>query len=150
MITDQMIKTEFIHNVVSAGLKKIRTIQKDVISKNLNVVSGDLLKSLEKAPLEIEGASKQTYYLSVLPYMRFLDIHYRENMGVRRNLAIYNRSIWGVIYGETQHILRYGLSEDLRKSLAAQLEQNSDINLDNLYQSLETYKSWPSIYQKTK
>ena len=51
MITDQMIKTEFIHNVVSAGLKKIRTIQKDVISKNLNVVSGDLLKSLEKAPL---------------------------------------------------------------------------------------------------
>lgn len=137
MITDQMIKTEFIHNVVSAGLKKIRTIQKDVISKNLNVVSGDLLKSLEKAPLEIEGASKQTYYLSVLPYMRFLDIHYRENMGVRRNLAIYNRSIWGVLYGETQQILRYNLSKEIKDYISYQLKENSEIDLSKLYKPID-------------
>lgn len=137
MITDQMIKTEFIHNVVSAGLKKIRTIQKDVISKNLNVVSGDLLKSLEKAPLEIEGASKQTYYLSVLPYMRFLDIHYRENMGVRRNLAIYNRSIWGVLYGETQQILRYNLLKEIKDYISYQLKENSEIDLSKLYKPID-------------
>lgn len=48
MITDQMIKTQFISSVVSAGIKKIQTIQQDIIRKNLNVISGDLLASVKK------------------------------------------------------------------------------------------------------
>lgn len=142
MITDQMIKTQFISSVVSAGIKKIQTIQQDIIRKNLNVISGDLLASVKKNPLEMQDANKQTFYMTVLPYMRFLDIYFRQDMGLRRNLALYNRTVWGVLYGETQHILRYGLSEDIRKYITAQLQQGKDVDLSNQYSSIEGYDLW--------
>lgn len=142
MITDQMIKTQFISSVVSAGIKKIQTIQQDIIRKNLNVISGDLLASVKKIPLEMQDVNKQTFYMTVLPYMRFLDIYFRQDMGLRRNLALYNRTVWGVLYGETQHILRYGLSEDIRKYITAQLQQGKDVDLSNQYSSIEGYDLW--------
>lgn len=142
MITDQMITTQFISSVVSAGIKKIQTIQQDIIRKNLNVISGDLLASVKKIPLEMQDANKQTFYMTVLHYMRFLDIYFRQDMGLRRNLALYNRTVWGVLYGETQHILRYGLSEDIRKYITAQLQQGKDVDLSNQYSSIEGYDLW--------
>ena len=93
MITDQMIKKQFISSVVSAGIKKIQTIQQDIIRENLNVISGDLLASVKKIPLEMQDANKQTFYMTILPYMRFLDIYFRQDMGLRRNLALYNRTV---------------------------------------------------------
>lgn len=134
MITDQMINRTFIHHVVTAGFRKIRTIQTDVIRRNLNVVTGHLRSSLLTMPFSVEGSNMQTYYMPVLAYTRFLDIHYRRrDCALRADLSIYNRVIWGVFYGETEPTLRYGLTQDLRRSLAQQLEQNSDINLDHLY-----------------
>lgn len=134
MITDQMINRTFIHHVFTAGFRKIRTIQTDVVRRNLNVVTGHLRSSLLTMPFSVEGSSMQTYYMPVLAYTRFLDIHYRRrDSALRADLSIYNRVIWGVLYGETEPTLRYGLTQDLRRSLAQQLEQNSDINLDHLY-----------------
>lgn len=95
MVTDQLIKKTFIHNVVSVGFQKIRQIQQEVISENLNVISGNLLKSIQKSPVEIEGTERQVYYMGVLPYMRFLDIRFRQDLRIRRKLSIYNRVIWG-------------------------------------------------------
>lgn len=128
MVTDQLIKKTFIHNVVSVGFQKIRQIQQEVISENLNVISGNLLKSIQKSPVEIEGTERQIYYMSVLPYMRFLDIRFRQDLRIRRKLSIYNRVIWGVLYGEVLPNLRYGFTQDIRKYITRQLQEGSDID----------------------
>lgn len=128
MVTDQLIKKTFIHNVVSVGFQKIRQIQQQVISENLNVVSGNLLRSIQKEPVGIIETERQVYYMSVLPYMRFLDIYFRENIILRRNLSIYNRVVWGVIYGEVLPNLRYGFTQDIRKYITRQLQEGSDID----------------------
>lgn len=138
MVTDQFIKKTFIHNVVSIGFQKIRQIQQEVISENLNVVSGNLLQSVQKKPVGIIGTERQIYYMSVLPYMRFLDIYFRENIILRRNLSIYNRVIWGVIYGEVLPNLRYGFTQDIRKYITRQLQEGSDINQKD-FQSIIDY-----------
>lgn len=128
MVTDQLIKKTFIHNVVSVGFQKIRQIQQEVISENLNVVSGNLLQSIQKEPVGIIETERQVYYMSVLPYMRFLDIYFRENIIFRRNLSIYNRVVWGVLYGEVLPNLRYGFTQDIRKYITRQLQEGSDID----------------------
>jgi len=125
MVTDQLIKKTFIHNVVSVGFQKI---QQEVISENLNVISGNLLKSIQKSPVEIEGTERQVYYMGVLPYMRFLDIRFRQDLRIRRKLSIYNRVIWGVLYGEVLPNLRYGFTQDIRKYITRQLQEGSDID----------------------
>lgn len=135
MITDQLIKKTFIHNVVSNGYKEIKRIQQEVISENLNVISGDLLKSVQKNPLSLIGTERQVYYMTVLPYMRFLDIHFRQDMQ-RRKISIYNRVIWGVLYGEVLPALRYGFTQDIRKYITQQLQEGSDIN------QLDILKDW--------
>lgn len=128
MVTDQLIKKTFIHNVVSVGFQKIRQIQQEVISENLNVISGNLLKSIQKSPVEIEGTERQVYYMGVLPYMRFLDIRFRQDLRIRRKLSIYNRVIWGGLYGEVLPNLRYGFTQDIRKYITRQLQEGSDID----------------------
>lgn len=135
MITDQLIKKTFIHNVVSNGFKEIKRIQQEVISENLNVISGDLLKSVQKNPLSFIGTERQVYYMTVLPYMRFLDIHFRQDIQ-RRKVSIYNRVIWGVLYGEVLPALRYGFTQDIRKYITRQLQEGSDIN------QLDILKDW--------
>lgn len=135
MITDQLIKKTFIHNVVSNGFKEIKRIQQEVISENLNVISGDLLKSVQKNPLSFIGTERQVYYMTVLPYMRFLDIHFRQDMQ-RKKISIYNRVIWGVLYGEVLPALRYGFTQDIRKYITQQLQEGSDIN------QLDILKDW--------
>lgn len=135
MITDQLIKKTFIHNVVSNGFKEIKRIQQEVISENLNVISGDLLKSVQKNPLSLIGTERQVYYMTVLPYMRFLDIHFRQDIQ-RRKISIYNRVIWGVLYGEVLPALRYGFTQDIRKYITRQLQEESDIN------QLDILKDW--------
>lgn len=128
MVTDQLIKKTFIHNVVSIGFQKIRQIQQEVISENLNVISGNLLQSVQEKPMEIEGTERQIYYMSVLPYMRFLDIRFRQDLRIRRKLSIYNRVIWVVLYGEVLPNLRYGFTQDIRKYITRQLQEGSDID----------------------
>lgn len=48
--------------------------------------------------------------------IRFLDM--RKN----GNLRIYNRQIWGKIYGETLPELRYGFTDEVRREVETQLK----------------------------
>ena len=107
MITDDLIRKEFIHSTMKAGINKIYSTQRDVIGRNLNKVSGDLSSWAEKRRVDLnESDFKTSYYISVLPYLRFLDINYRNNkdsisMSIRREWAMYTRVVGGVRYGKT-------------------------------------------------
>jgi hypothetical protein len=119
MITEEMIHREFISRTVSKGIKLIYATQEEVVRKNLTDGTGNLAAHLSKAPFEMEG---KNYYMRLLPYLRFLDIRYRrQDRRLRRELALYNRVVWGVLYHETLPDLRYGLTQDIKQQIHDQL-----------------------------
>lgn len=138
MITDEIVKKEFISNVISMGIRKIYQEQEEVVSANLNVITGDLLNHLKMAPFSSEDmGNKSVYYIRLLPYLRFLDIRYKRgndrlSKHQRRKLAVYNRVVWGVLYGETFPTLQYGFREDIRKYIKSQLESGLGVDQNDL------------------
>jgi len=138
MITDEVIKKEFITNVISMGIRKIYREQEQVVSANLNIITGDLLNHIKMAPFSSENlGNKSIYYVRVLPYLRFLDIRYKKGTDriskhQRKKLALYNRVVWGVLYGETFPTLEYGFREDIRKYIKGQLESALSVSQDDL------------------
>nr|DAL36987.1 MAG TPA_asm: hypothetical protein [Caudoviricetes sp.] len=129
MITDQLIRTRFINDVMSQGINKIYETQENVVRTYLNTRSGNLLAHLMRRPFTSQSSdSKQVYYIRIFPYLRFLDINYRRgndriSRHIRSNLAIYNRVVWGVLYHETFPEIQYGFTEEVRSSIRQELEQ---------------------------
>lgn len=128
MITDDMIKQRFIHDTLSKGINTIYEAQERTVSTYLHRRSGNLSNFLAKKPVtNFSGVGKEVFYVRVLAYLRFLDIHYRQGKDrisrhVRSNLALYNRVVWGVLYHETFPELQYGLYDSIREGIRKQLE----------------------------
>ncbi len=129
MITDQLVRTRFIHDVMSQGINKIYETQENVVRTYLNTRSGNLLAHLARRPFTSQSSdSKQVYYIRIFPYLRFLDINYRRGKDrisrhIRSNMAIYNRVVWGVLYHETFPEIQYGFTREVRGSIRRELEQ---------------------------
>ena len=75
-----------------------------------------------------EAEGRQVYYIRILPYLRYLDIRYRKGSDrvsrhIRSNLALYNRTVWGVLYHETFPELRYGFTKEIQDTIRHELEQ---------------------------
>ena len=122
MVTDELIRDKFIHSIIRRDVKIIYDTQAAVVSANFHG-TGNLQRHLQRMPFQVAG---KTYFFHILPYLRFLDIKYRrERMAQRSRLALYNRVIWGVLYNETLPDLRYGLTQDIRKGIRAELESES-------------------------
>lgn len=130
MITEEIINQAYINRIINRDSAIIYKTQAQVIRANFHG-TGRLARYLLAMPFTVDGT---THYFSILPYLRFLDIRYRQNMETRRGLALYNRVIWGVLYNETLPDLRYGLTQDIRKEIRKDLERALE---------LEEYdKSW--------
>ena len=132
MVTEEMIKKEFIHRTVSRDIRRIYATQEAVIREALIPRTGNLLDCISRRPIDVQGSGlKPTYYMTVLRYMRLLEIQYRnQDMKTRRKLALYNRVIWGVLYHETLSTLRYGLTYEIKQSIREDLNESSPKNLD--------------------
>ena len=125
MVTEEMIKKEFIHRTVSRDIRRIYATQEAVIREALKPRTGNLLDCISRRPIDVQGSGlKPTYYMTVLRYMRLLEIQYRnQDMKTRRKLALYNRVIWGVLYHETFPEIKYGFTEEVRTNIRKELEQ---------------------------
>jgi len=128
MITDDMIKQRFIHETLSKGINTIFAAQERTVSTYLNKRSGELADYLSQKPVtNISGVGKETFYIRILSYLRFLDIHYRRgndriSRHIRSNLALYNRVVWGVLYHNTFPEIQFGLYDSIRSGIRKQLE----------------------------
>ena len=129
MITEELIKKRFVHDTISQGINLIYETQEKVVRTYLNTRSGNLLAHLQKRPFTFQNSgSESVYYMRIFPYLRFLDIAYRKgndriSRHIRSNLALYNRTVWGVLYHETFPELRYGFTNEIRNSIRRELEQ---------------------------
>ena len=120
MVTDRLIRKKFVHDTLQQGISKIYATQESVVRSNYQLRSGRLLTSLSKhsSNTSISGES-YTVFVRILPYLRFLDMAYRQRNDriakfKRRNLALYNRVVWGVLYHETFPQLRFGFTDEVR------------------------------------
>ena len=124
MITDEMIKSEFIHRTVARDMKIIYDTQQSIVSEFFTGGTGRLAGYLASRPftLALDTSFVKTYHVKVLNYLRFLDIRYRkQDMEKRRRLALYNRVIWGVLYNETMPDLRYTFTKEIRQKIGSDL-----------------------------
>lgn len=130
MVTDSLIKKNFVSDTLRSGILKIYATQESVVRSNYQLRTGKLLTSLSKHSFESElTGGSQTLFIKILPYLRFLDMAYRlRNDRIakhkRKNLALYNRVVWGVLYHETFPQLRYGFTDEVRKAIREQLEHS--------------------------
>jgi len=128
MITEEIIRKQFVHQILRRDAAFIYETQARVLREYFtNRRAMNLASFLSSRPFSISGEGlKPTYYFNLLSYLRFLDIKYsRESMGLRSRLALYNRVIWGRLYHETVNDLRYGLTQDIKDSIAAKLREIS-------------------------
>lgn len=124
MITTDIINETFIQRIVNRDAQIINDTQKQVVRDNLQVRSGRLSNYLNNYHFNPEGTH---FVFQTLNYLRFLDIRYRKDqLSKRRNLALYNRVIWGVLYHETMPAIRYGLTEDIKNKIREQFIAGMD------------------------
>lgn len=126
MITEELVKKKFIHDVVKKDIRYIYATQNEVIRRNFtNKRALDMARFLKTAPFSMDSEGlRANYYMRIFPYLRFLDIRYSRQMeGLRARLALYNRVVWGVLYRDTLPTIRYGLTEDIRRGIREQLER---------------------------
>lgn len=129
MVTDDLISEVYIKRVVSKHKSIIYETQAAVVDKYFNNGTGRLKSYLLTMPFDINGTS---FHFKVLPYCRFLDMRTRTRTE-RREMALYNRVIWGVLYHETMPALMYGLTKDIRDSIGAELRKAEEV---------EQYYNW--------
>lgn len=127
MVTDEIIKKQFVHQTLKEGIMRIYSTQEEVARNNLHRRTGRLMTVLSAHQFESRsGNTCQTVFVRLLPYLRFLDMQYRTRNDriakfKRRNLALYNRVVWGVLYHETFPELRFGFTNEVRERIKKML-----------------------------
>lgn len=134
MVTEEIIKKEFIHRTVNRDIKRIYATQQEEVSKVLHGKKENAIVSFlssQSGRIITSGGMQPVFYMSTLVEIRLLDIYYSRNgKGSFKKLKIYNRAIWGILYKETLPALKYGLSEDIKQSIREDLSKSSPKNLD--------------------
>lgn len=128
MVTEELIRKQFISQILRRDVGFIYETQAAVLRQNFNNERAmELASFLAARPFRVSGDGlKPQYYMSIFPYLRFLDIKYsRQEVGLRSRLALYNRVVWGRLYHETMNDLRYGLTQDIRETITQRLEKMS-------------------------
>lgn len=130
MVTDEMIKKQFVHQTLKEGIMRIYNTQEEVVRNNLQERTGKLMTVISAHQFESEETqTSQKVFVRILPYLRFLDMQYRTRNDriaktKRSNLALYNRVVWGVLYRETFPELRSGFTNEVRQGIRKMLENS--------------------------
>ncbi|MBR1401644.1 MAG: hypothetical protein IJ562_08740 [Prevotella sp.] len=132
MITESLIRKKFVHDTLQKGILRIYNTQENVVRTNFQKRTGRLMTRLSAHSYDSQLSDhSQTIFVRILPYLRFLDMQYRRRNDriakfKRRNLALYNRVVWGVLYHETFPELRAGFNDEVRSQIRQQLQQALD------------------------
>jgi len=123
MITDGIVKQEFIIEKVQAGFTKINQAQRDIYQKklfhsgtkdtqysrlgnNIQRRTGQMEEILDHPQIRIVTAGLDFMFTAtIVKQMRFLD------MKRNGNWRIYNAQVWGIFYRETFPAIKYDYGE---------------------------------------
>ena len=132
MVTEGVVKHEFVVQTIQWGLDKLRRAQLEQLNAKRSPIedSGfnwdDLVSGVAGRQDGVIGSNGR--YRIVLPIdirLRFADM---KRLGGKKgaNAAVYNRPTWGVFFGRDDSVrtrLRTGISEAIRESVLTNLRQ---------------------------
>lgn len=128
MITEGMIKQVFIHNILQRDARLIADTQVDRLRRHRTQRARQVALALAGQPFRISGTGLHaTLTFNIMTSLRFMDISVSRDIraGASKALALYNRVVWGTLYRDTLGDLKFGLTEDLRRQISAQLQAAS-------------------------
>lgn len=124
MVTDSLIRKKFVHETIKEGMQKLQDAWRPAVSA-FQVRSGELRRFADHpaSVTQITDGRYSVHYFIPL-HLRFLDIQYRRKKGRRgegkRNL--YNKIVWPILYKEVFPELKFGLTDEVRRTIRQQLE----------------------------
>lgn len=144
MISEKIIKKEFVAGILKRDDEYIRKEQAEVIDTYLHPKTGNLAADIRQTSMSkiLKAPGAWMLQVSFLKYLRFLDIRSNrreagnkayisihgnyelrhKQMRLRRNLALYNRVIFGRLYNETQRDIKFGFTDEIKEEITKQLE----------------------------
>jgi len=144
MISEGIIKSEYVRQILKRDSDYIRSVQAKVIQEANLIKSGMLSYDIrgQSAAKILQGEGIHLLTVTFLKYLRFIDIksnrkkatrHIKINVGthyerkhkempLRRNLALYNRVVFGRLYNETKTDLKAGYTEEIKTKIRKDLE----------------------------
>lgn len=129
MITESLIRKKFVADTMAEGIDTIFARQQQV-AQMLATHSGRLRQWARDRHTTVRVTeTSRSISVPIMPYVRFLDMQYRtrrDRVGkfLRKQLALYNRTIWGILYRQVFPQLRYGFTDEIRQQLREQLEES--------------------------
>lgn len=128
MITESLIRKKFVATTMAEGMDSIFARQQQV-AQMLGTRSGRLRQWARDRHYTTKiTETSRSISVPLMPYVRFLDMQYRNRRDriakyKRQQLALYNRTIWGVLYRQVFPQLRYGFTDEIRQQLREELEE---------------------------
>lgn len=120
------IKRAFRSHILRESAELIREKQREVQQDyNLFGETGELAKSLKGGFTVRDFDSGAILTMNYLVYARFLDMKYFKTEGARKKRKneyhIYNRLVFGYIYNQTMHELKFGFTDETQQLIRNKL-----------------------------
>lgn len=132
MVTEGVVKHEFVVQTIQWGLDKLRRAQIEQLNAKRSPIEDSgfnwdaLVSGVAGRQDGVIGSNGR--YRIVLPIDRHLRFADMKRLGGKKgaNAAVYNRPTWGVFFGRDDSVrtrLRTGISEAIRESVLTNLRQ---------------------------
>ena len=126
MLSNDIVKQNFIIDTVSAGLNKVQQVQmsialgaSDKVRKKFDM--DQIYNDIRSRSLNVYGATGHYMFsLDIVKKLRFSDM---RKLG---NLKIYNKRVWGQLYVDTLPVLQNGITENLSTAIGDELQQDGN------------------------
>lgn len=121
MITDTMIKSEFIHRVLMQSAGEIADTQASRLRSHARNEAQTMAAELSGHPftVNVSGLSA-TLTFNLHMRLRFMDMALSKKK-YSGSQPLYNKVVWGTMYRKALGELKYGFTEDIRKSIGDNL-----------------------------
>jgi len=124
-----MLYSEFAARTMTTAAQKILVAQRRNLLYFYNEQTGHIRESLTDQVYKVQKSASGVQLLgSYLVDLRFLDLK-TTAMGKKKKLygPVYNRPLWGVVYGYLLGTLQYGLTEQVRTEIFEEIKESINI-----------------------
>ena len=136
MVTEGVVKHEFIVQTIQWGLDKLRRAQLEQLNAKRSPIEDSgfnwdaLVSGVAGRQDGVIGSNGR--YRIVLPIDRRLRFADMKRLGGKKgpNAAVYNRPTWGVLFGRDDSVrtrLRQGISDSVREAIMGHLKEAFDL-----------------------
>lgn len=123
MVTDSLIRKNFVHETMKEGVEKLQAAWRPAVGA-FQVRSGALRRFADHpAPVTQITSGRYSVHYFIPLHLRFLDIQYRRKSGRKGKIKLYNKIVWPILFKEVFPELKYGLTDEVRRTVRQQLEK---------------------------